>query len=294
MEDAFILRTKEKILKCQLVVGTHVKLPAPQISEIIARCGIDIVWIDGEHGGMDKKDIDLHIMAVKSAGAAPFVRIPWNDPVLAKPILEMGPSGIIFPLIRTSEDAKKAVESCKYPPKGVRGFGPNRAMDFGNMEIDEYLKKSESDPWLIIQIESEEGINNLGEILKVDGIDTVVIGPNDLSGSIGVLGQVRHPKVLKLMDKFAGTCKEVGIPFGASIGFNEENIKDWVNRGVCWICIDTDISFLVAGTKRVINHIANFNECRSDKKFKSNYPDKSFIKAITEEVVDKLNKENKM
>ena len=125
-------KVKEKIFNKNLVIGTHIKLPNPQVSEIIASCGLDIIWIDGEHGSMNTKDIDLHIMAIRSYGVAPFVRVPWVDPVIVKPILEMGPAAIVFPLIRTVKDAKLAVQSCRYPPKGIRGFGPNRAINFGN------------------------------------------------------------------------------------------------------------------------------------------------------------------
>ena len=286
-----LAKVKEKILNDQLAIGTHVKLPNPQISEIVASCGLDIVWIDSEHGGMDKKDIDLHIMAIRSSGSAPFVRIPWNDPVLAKPVLEMGPAAVIFPLIRTAEDTKLAVSACRYPPKGIRGWGPSRAINYGNMDVNEYIRKSEHDPWVIIQIESEEGINNLKDILKVEGVDTVVIGPYDLSGSVGFLGQIRNPKVLNLMDKYAELCREAKIPFGTSIGFNEQNIIDWVKRGVNWICIDTDISYLVSGTKRVIDFIGSLDSRLGSLKPKkeNNYLNyRNIIEKVTEEVIKNI------
>jgi 2-keto-3-deoxy-L-rhamnonate aldolase RhmA len=119
---------------------------------------------------------------------------------------------------------------------------------------------------VIIQIESEEGINNLKSILKVEGLDTVVIGPNDLSGSVGFLGQIRNQKVLNLMDKYSELCREAEIPFGASVGFDEQNITDWIERGVSWICIDTDISYLVSGTKRVIDFIGSLGNINQKRK----------------------------
>ena len=114
-----ILRIKEKILNNEIVLGTLVSLNDPEVSEILCSCGYDFIWIDGEHGLLDKKMIDMHIMAIRGCGAAPFVRVPWNDPVLVKPILEMGPAGIVFPMVSSVEEAKKAVEACRYPPPRV-------------------------------------------------------------------------------------------------------------------------------------------------------------------------------
>ena len=242
-----LIKIKEKISKGELVIGTSISLADPIVSEILCGCGFDFIWIEGEHSALDRRDIDLHIMAVSKSGIAPFVRVAWNDPVIAKPVLDMGPAAIIFPFVKTVEEAKLAVSSCKYPPVGIRGFGPIRANAYSMMDNDEYLKLSENEPWVIIHIEHVDAVNNLDKILKVEGIDSILIGPNDLSGSIGLLGQTRHPEVIKLLDRIASKCNEAKIPFGPSIGFNEKNITDWINRGVSWIALDDDITYLVSG-----------------------------------------------
>lgn len=240
-------KIKGKISRGELVIGTSVSLADPIVSEILSTCGFDFIWIEGEHSTLDKRDTDLHIMAVLKSGIAPFVRVAWNDPVLAKPVLDMGPAAIIFPFIKTAEEAKLAVASCKYPPVGIRGFGPIRANEYSLMDNDKYLKLSKKEPWVIIHIEHIDAVNNLDKILKVEGIDSISIGPNDLSGSIGLLGQTRHPEIIKLLDRIAFKCNEVKIPFGPSIGFNEKNITDWINRGVSWIALDDDFTYLVSG-----------------------------------------------
>lgn len=242
-----LLKVKEKISRGELVIGTVISLSDPIVSEILCRCGFDFIWIDGEHSAMDNGDINLHIMAVGRSGIAPFVRIAWNDPVIAKPILDMGPAAIIFPYIRTAEEAELAVKSCKYPPRGIRGFGPNRANDYSLMDNEEYLSLSEKEPWIIIQIEHIDAVNNLEKILKVEGIDSILVGPNDLSGSIGQLGKTRHPEVLKLLDRIAVECNKAKVPFGAGIGFNEDNFSDWIRRGASWLGINNDSSYLVSG-----------------------------------------------
>lgn len=243
-----ISRIKEKILKVELSIGSGFTYNDPEVAETMCETGIDFVWIDGEHGPLDKRNINLTIMAVISKGVAPFVRVSWNDPVLVKPILEMGPAAIIFPFIKTVEDAKLAVSSCKYPPQGIRGFGPRRANYYSTMENREYLELAKSEPWVILQIEHIDGVNNLEEILRVDGVDSIVVGSNDLSASIGLLGQVRHPEVIKLLDKISKVCNNAKIPFGAAVGSNsEDNISDWIKRKVNWLAVDVDYIFLING-----------------------------------------------
>ena len=198
--------------------------------------------------------LNQQIITIRGAGIAPFVRVPWNDPVLVKPVLEMGPAGIIFPMIGSVGEAKKAVGACRYPPKGIRGFGPMKANNYGTMDSKEYFELADGEPWVILQIEDYKAIKDLKNIIEVDGVDSIAIGPNDLSGSIGKLGQTRHPEMLKLMDEYAATCREAGISFGTSIGFDEQNVTEWIDRGVDWICVDADASYLLSGGINTLNN----------------------------------------
>lgn len=251
--DSNLSRLRDKVLRKELVIGTHVATSDPVVSEILCTAGFDFVWIDAEHGAMDRKDINLHVMAIRGLGVAPFVRVPWNDPVLVKPILDMGPAGVVFPFIKTAEEARLAVASCRYPPEGIRGFAPIRANSYGAMDGDKYLEMSKTEPWIIVQIEHIDAVKNLDEIIAVEGIDTVVIGANDLSGSVGLLAQIRHPKVMELCDKAAEICRKADFLFGASVLWSEENVRDWINRGVSWIGVDNDISYLGNGAKTAYN-----------------------------------------
>jgi len=253
-------RIKEKISQGIIPIGTHAHIGEPIVIDILCNCGFDFIWIDSEHASVDKRDVNIQVITARGGGLAPFVRIPWNDPVLAKPILEMGPAGIVFPFIKTVDEAKRAVESCKYPPAGIRGFGPLKANNYSTMDSEQYLEMSKKEPWVIVQIEHIDGVDNLKEIIKVEGVDSVVVGANDLSGSIGLLGQTRHPEVLKQLDRIADTCRQAGFPFGASIGWNEENVSDWIRRGVTWIGVDGDVSFLVNGGKNILEKTRNLIE----------------------------------
>ena len=253
-----IQRIEEKIAKKELVLGTHSSLGYPVIAEMLGEAGFDALWIDTEHTAIDRQDLLLNVIATEGTQMAPFVRIPWNDPVLAKPVLEMGVAGIIFPFIRTAEEAKLAVASCTYPPDGIRGFGPIRAVRYGNIDTMEYIHTISKQVWKILQIEHVDAVKNIDEILAVKGVSAVVIGPNDLSGSIGLLGQPGHPQVRELIEVVAGKCSKAGIPFGVSTGYNPNDKKSfeyWIGLNVQFIFLGGDTAFLMSGARQTIQGV---------------------------------------
>lgn len=243
---------RRKIAARELVVGSHVSLLDSSVSELLACVGFDFLWIDTEHSAIDRGALQHHLVAAQAGGAAAFVRIPWNDPVLAKPVLEMGPAGVIFPWVCTAEQAKAAVAACLYPPAGVRGFGPRRAVRYGAIPSDQYIREAAGSFWRIMQIEHVEAVRNLEAIVVVEGVDAIVVGPNDLSGSLGLLGQTEHPEVQKLCDRIAGVARKAGVPFGTSIGDDPAVVRRWIERGVDWIATGGDIGSLLAGGRRAL------------------------------------------
>lgn len=226
------------------VIGSSTTFLDSCITEFLSDVGYDFIWIDMEHTCLDKEHVKNHIMATRGTGSAAFVRVPWNDPVIVKAILEMGPDGIIFPWIKTAKEAQKAVEACAYPPMGNRGFGPKRANKYGLMNTGEYLKNAYFQFWTIIQIEHIEAVNNLEQILKVEGIDAITVGPNDLSSSIGLLGQTDHEEVNKLMDIIGETAKRFDKPIIAPTGNSTKKVEEWIKRGAEIIRVGTDLSLL--------------------------------------------------
>lgn len=225
-------------------VGTVVTLADPMETEILSVSGYDFIWIDMEHSALDKREVNGHILAARSRGVPPFVRIASNDPILVKPILEMGPAAVIFPQINTAQEAAEAVAACRYPPSGVRGFGPSRADDFGRMNLAEYLKTAETEPWVVIQIESIRAVKNLERICAVPGIGSLLIGPFDLSASVGKTGQIDDLEVVALYQEIARVSKAAGVPFGAFSPTSESAIGEWVGRGASWLTLDTDVRLL--------------------------------------------------
>lgn len=237
---------RKKISEKQPVIGASVCFADPSVTDLLCHAGYDLIWIDMEHAALDRQEVLHHIMATNGAGKAAFVRVPWNDPVLVKPILDMGPDGIIFPFIKTAEEARLAVSSCEYPPRGMRGFAPMRAIRYHFMDLQEYLKSAGAEIWKIIQIEHIEAVKNLDAILAVEGIDAVVVGAMDLSGSAGLLGQTNHTDVQVLVDEIARRVTQAGIPLGIATGSNPQVIQEWIGRGISWMTIGRDFDFLMA------------------------------------------------
>lgn len=250
-----IAAINEKIARKEAVIGAHVSLADTSITEMLGDMGNEFIWIDWEHSALDRQQIQGHLIAARAGGMAAFVRIPWNDPVLVKPVLEMGPDGIVFPMIRTAKEAQDAVASTAYPPKGIRGFGPKRANGYGMIKSDEYLARVDSSFWRIMQIEHIEAVKNLDEILAVEGVDTIVVGPNDLSGSAGLLTQLRHPEIMALLDEIADKCQKAGKPFGTSIGYNRQTVEDWKRRGAAWIACGSDTGFIFEAGLGTLNNV---------------------------------------
>ena len=248
-------KLREKIARGETVFGTHTSWGGALVPELYGVAGFDVVWIDTEHGNMNPRDMENALIGARAGGIPAFVRVPWHSGVMAKPILDLGADGIVFPMVNTPELAREVVAACKYPPVGDRGFGPFRAMRYGSIDAQEYITERSKKVWVMPQIEHIEAVKNLDAILKVPGIDLLVVGPCDLSGSLGVLGQTNHPKVKEVMDEIAGKAKAAGVPFGVSLIYNEEAVTDWIRRGVSVIFCDNEGSYLVNGCRKTLGSL---------------------------------------
>ena len=237
-------RLREKIQQGQVALGAGQFYNDPLITEQLGYMDFDLIWIDQEHTSFSLNDLCRHIQAAAVTGKVSVVRVRDHNPATVKPVLELAPDAIIFPMVNTVEEAQTVISACRYPPNGIRGYGPIRTQKFFTVPMEEYLRDVENCFWRIIQIEDEKAVRNLDDILCVPGIDSVVVGPNDLSASIGLLGEYRHPKVLQLMDEIAKTCRHHQIPFGVSLGYQEDNLEDWIRRGASWLEVGLDSTYI--------------------------------------------------
>jgi 2-keto-3-deoxy-L-rhamnonate aldolase RhmA len=170
--------------------------------------------------------------------------VPWNDPVLLKRVLDIGPEAVMIPSINSAGDARAAVAACRFPPDGVRGaaYGLVRASDYG-MAASEYFENIRDNLLIICQIETAEAVDAIPEIAAIDGVDMLFIGPNDLSGSIGKLGQFDDPEVIALRERAEDAIKTAGSLLGG-LAVPGLGIVDMVSRGYDFVTASSDITLM--------------------------------------------------
>ena len=236
----------EKMKNGEPVVGVFVLLADSSVSEIVGYSGCDFVWIDSEHGMMDRREIYHHVLAAQAAGACAFVRVPGVEYYQIKNTLDMGPDGIIFPFVNTADIARQAVEACTYPADGgKRGIGPLRAIHYGVDNEPDYLKVAKDEVWKIFQIESMTAVENLEEIAKVPGYQSLFIGPADLGMSmVNVKPEDKPALIADVQRRVAKLAAENGKFCGSCAGPTKESCHELMDRGVQWMTIAQDVRII--------------------------------------------------
>ena len=253
-------KIRRKIDEKKMVLGVFVTMADCAVSEIVGYAGFDYVWIDAEHAALDRQEIYHHILAAQSAGAAAFVRVPGVDPAQVKAILDMGPDGIIFPFVETAEIAELAVRSCLYPPIGMRGQGPIRAIKYGLDDENAYIENSSAKVWKILQIENMKGYENLDAIMNVEGYDSIFVGPADLARSIQLPAAEKQARLSAILDDIGQRLAKRHIVAGSATGSSPENIQECKNRGFHWLAIAQDVRVLGSGLRDILGKNRSHNE----------------------------------
>jgi 2-keto-3-deoxy-L-rhamnonate aldolase RhmA len=242
---------KEKMRSGAIALGGWLSLPDLSVAEIMAGAGFDWLMIDGEHGAFDLGTLQQAFAGLRGTATVPLVRVPWNDAVRIKQVLDIGGEGIMLPQVNSAAEARAAVAACKYPPEGIRGFGPRRASDWGR-NIDAYVAGANDELLVIPQIESVAAAKDIDAILDVPGIDAICLGPNDLSGSVGLLRQVEHPTVANAIDHVIARCKARGVPACTGITLPPDRALAWAARGATFIFAADDADLLASGAARAL------------------------------------------
>ncbi len=242
---------KSKLKNNELTIGSWVTIGHPSVIEVLAQAGFDWLTIDMEHTTIDYSMAQTLISTIQSNGMAALVRVNKNDEVYIKRVLDAGADGVIVPMINSAEDARKAVEYVKYPPEGKRGVGLYRAQKFGlNKGFESYKKWLTESSVIIAQIEHIDAVNNIEEIITTPGIDGVIIGPYDLSGSLGIPGDFNNSKVVTALSKFEKVCKEKKFTMGFHVIEPESNLlSEKIKTGYNFLAFSTD--FLFMGRKAI-------------------------------------------
>jgi 2-dehydro-3-deoxyglucarate aldolase/4-hydroxy-2-oxoheptanedioate aldolase len=245
---------KGKLRSGQFCLGTGISFTDPTVTEEL--CGLlDFVWIDMEHNALSLETVQAHIMATKGSDTASLVRVPCNDPALIKPVLDIGADGVIVPQVRSAEDVRLAVAACQYPPQGIRGFGPRRPIKYGLLGGPEFCRRANEEIITIVQIEHIDAVNSLDDILAVPGLTAVVLGANDLSGSMGLMGQPRHPEVLRAMETVIRKARRAEVPVGLGTADDPEVMIEWIDKGIQWLQIGVDWWLLMKGASHFVDRL---------------------------------------
>ena len=205
-------------------------IPSATVPQAIAAAGADAVFIDMEHGAIGYESAHAMIAATAGTNCAPLVRIAENTPVLAKRVLDLGAEGLIFPLIRTADDAARAVAAMRYPPNGTRGFGPMIAQARWQTGMLGYREAIEPELCCILLVETADAVENIDAICAVEGIDLLVPAPFDLSTDLGISGQFDHPDFIKAAGTIEAAAHKAAIPLGG-IALDEDQAKELFARG---------------------------------------------------------------
>ena len=246
---------KGKLGRGQVCIGTWISFADPTVVELLAGAGYDFVVIDTEHSPLDTLTVQASVMATKGTKTAPIVRVAWNDAVLIKRVLDLGAAGVLVPMVRSAGEARAAVAACLYPPRGIRGFGPRRPSNY-EREAAEYIKTANDNIVVWAQIEHTGAVDNIEEIAAVDGLAGIFIGANDLSGSMGLLGQSGHPDVQSAIAEVLAAGKRAGLPVGIGGPAKPEVIKDWIDQGMSFVTMGSDQGMLVACADGAMGELA--------------------------------------
>lgn len=235
---------KQKLKNNELTVGSWIMIENPMSVEIMALAGFEWLVVDIEHTSIDLQSAENLIRTIQSKNIKALVRVSKNEEVIIKRILDMGADGIIVPMVCSKKDAMQAVEYAKYPPVGKRGVGLYRASGYGTT-FEEYKKWVNEELVIIAQIEHIDGVNNLDEILEVEGIDGTIIGPYDLSGSMGFPGEFERDDVKAAVQTVLNRCKVKNIPSGFHVvDTDPQKLQLKIDQGCTFLAYGIDYFFM--------------------------------------------------
>ena len=239
---------KERLRNGEQVLGTMVTtFTAPDIAKILQVCGFDFFIVDCEHGAFTTREVANIIAVARGIGMPALVRIPEMRREHALKFMEMGASGLLLPNTETAEQAKMLVDCTKYAPLGHRGVSLSRPhTDFKKVSGATYMPQANDETILMCQIESRKGVENVEEIIAVEGIDVAFIGPNDMSQDYGILGQFEHPEIVAAFEKIIAAAEANGKWAGAHFG-GAAPLKPWLKKGMQINMWNSDNGLLALG-----------------------------------------------
>ena len=242
---------KEKLQRGESVIGTFVEIGHPDVTDWLSHLDFDWLVLDSEHAPTSFETLQQMMQAMSGTGCVPIIRPQWNDPVVIKRVLDLGAYGVLIPWVNSREEAENAVKFCRYPPEGIRGFGPRRA----GMFDPDYFKTANQEILIAVQIETQEALENLDDILSVEGVDACYIGPWDLSVNLGFGAppQWDKPQYMAAFDRVLEAAKRHGKPAGMFAIM--DNIEWALEKGFKFNTVDCDDFFLIRAAKQALERV---------------------------------------
>jgi 2-dehydro-3-deoxyglucarate aldolase/4-hydroxy-2-oxoheptanedioate aldolase len=242
---------KEKFENGTSIVGAWLSVGHPAVAEVTAVQGFDFVLIDTEHTAMSLETVENMSRGVDATEneTETIVRVPSNDSVRIKRVLDIGVAGVMVPMVETATEARDVVEATRYPPKGIRGVASGRATEYGD-DFQEYVETANDSIVTIVQIESKRGLENVTGIAEVDGIDAVFVGPADLSANLGIFAEWENNRLEEAIQRVIGAGNEAGVPVGTLV-VDPDDIEMRVEQGFDYLIVGKDTSHLASANEGV-------------------------------------------
>jgi len=235
------------------LLGSWLMTAAAAPAEAMGHCGFDFLVLDMEHVPVDLALLTELLRAIGNTGAAPLVRLPWNDRVTIKRVLDAGAATIMLPFVETADEAADAVRWAKYPPDGQRGVAAvHRASRYG--AAADYLHRANEETCVIVQLETPQAVSRLAEIAAVPGIDGIFVGPGDLAAAMGHIGQANHPEVQSAVCAAAEEAARVGVPAGI-VGPNPETVSRYIDYGFTFVAVASDMALMTGAARSALSAI---------------------------------------
>jgi 4-hydroxy-2-oxoheptanedioate aldolase len=231
-------------------IGLWMSLASPTATEVAAGAGFDWLLLDMEHSPNELPDIAHHLRAAEGGTAEPVVRVPWNDPVMVKRLLDIGARSLLFPFVQSAEEAKRAVAATRYPPRGIRGFaGTTRANRYGR--VPDYAKRASEEICVLVQCETRKAVADIPAIAAVDGVDGIFIGPADLAADMGHLANTQHPEVQAAILEAGKRIRDSGKAPGF-LSLREDEARKVLGAGFIFVAVNTDVALLARQTDALV------------------------------------------
>jgi 2-keto-3-deoxy-L-rhamnonate aldolase RhmA len=231
-------------------LGTWVMSASPIVAEAVGCAGFDWGVLDMEHTPLDLMDVVHLLQATAGTPMLPVLRVPWNDTVMVKRVLDAGAKTLLFPFVQNADEARRAVAATRYPPEGVRGMaGMSRGSRFGT--VPDYYRVANRSIAVIVQLETPAAMDQLEAIAAVEGVDAIFLGPADLSGAMGHVGNLTHPEVMAVMSQAVTRCHAVGKPVG-TVGGTVEVVQQYRAAGFDYVAIASDLGLLMRAAQGAV------------------------------------------